>query len=255
MYRTQKTEHSCAALAVGAKKLAALAARAYATGKGIQYCTANRSYQTASSYRDVLEKASFNDPETARAAAVLCTLSLPEDGCKTLTLLLAPLLEGGNPCELGQLLEFCQSYLSQMAQEHDGRLPGGGLTCMTLIRPVHKFAREHNLTEAEDLLRDALMQPLLSVAQAAGAKPYEVYERIKALAPNQFYSLHQVGIERSISTQSLHTDVLQMGIDVTDGNIKDLMDAGIYIDLAVENAVFTCLREALAAFHQIVAVI
>ena len=47
---------------------------------------------------------------------------------------------------------------------------------------------------------------------------------MKALAPNQFFSLNQVGIERSISVDSPYTDIWTMGFDPIDGTIKDCRD-------------------------------
>ena len=67
---------------------------------------------------------------------------------------------------------------------------------------------------------------------------------MKALAPNQFFSLNQVGIERSISVDSPYTDIWTMGFDPIDGTIKDCRDM-VYRDkeedvrnvlLAVKNA-------------------
>ena len=122
------------------------------------------------------------------------------------------------------LLEYAAEYLPTIAKENNGELLGSVLPYMTLIKPLNKRARELGNERAAATMEYALTTLLLTFTEANGANGYGVYERMKALAPNQFFSLNQVGIERSISVDSPYTDIWTMGFDPIDGTIKDCRD-------------------------------
>ena len=66
---------------------------------------------------------------------------------------------------------------------------------------------------------------------------------MKALAPNQFFSLHQVGIERSIQVDPTHTDYIRVGLDLEKGTVRDLLEAGVLEDGALIRQVLAFVRE------------
>ena len=121
-------------------------------------------------------------------------------------------------------MEYAAEYLPAIAKENNGELLGSVLPYMTLIKPLNKRARELGNERAAATMEYALTTLLLTFTEANGANGYGVYERMKALAPNQFFSLNQVGIERSISVDSPYTDIWTMGFDPIDGTIKDCRD-------------------------------
>ena len=226
MPRTITAEQS---LKSGLFKLRDIAACAYGNGKWIQYRDAAGTYQLTTSMGEIVKNASLEDVE---ASKVLSTGTLPENGVKTMVILLAALLEKAE--QLGcteadvnaiyALLEYAVEYLPAIAKENNGALLGSALPYMTLIRPLNKRARESGNERAMAAMEYALTTLLLTFAEANGANGYSVYERVKALAPNQFFSLNQVGIERSISVDSPYTDIWTMGFDPIDGTIKDCRD-------------------------------
>lgn len=181
---------------------------------------------------EIVKNASVEDVEVSKALAVLSTGTLPENGVKSMVILLAALLEKAE--QLGcteadvnavyALLEYAAEYLPAIAKENNGELLGSVLPYMTLIKPLNKRARELGNERAAATMEYALTTLLLTFTEANGANGYGVYERMKALAPNQFFSLNQVGIERSISVDSPYTDIWTMGFDPIDGTIKDCRD-------------------------------
>ena len=163
----------------GLFKLRDIAACAYGNGKWIQYRDAAGTCKLTMSMGEIVKNASVEDVEVSKALAVLSTGTLPENGVKSMVILLVSLLEkaenlGCTEADVNAvyaLLEYAAEYLPAIAKENNG-----------------------------------------------------VYERMKALAPNQFFSLNQVGIERSISVDSPYTDIWTMGFDPIDGTIKDCRD-------------------------------
>ena len=217
------------ALKNGLLKLEAAASGAYGNQKGIQYQDARGIYHVTNSFGEILQNAKPADPDAARAAAVLRGSRMPDDGVKTGIIILSGILEkalktGCTSQDLDgiqALLEYGSAYLERVAQETGGGLLGSALPYMTLIRPLDKRGRECGCERSAAILEHALSKPLFTLAEATGADGYGVYERMKALSPNQFFSLCQVGIERSISTDSPYTDIWVMGYDPADGQIKD----------------------------------
>jgi hypothetical protein len=220
----------CPELCAGVADLARVASAVYGNGMQIQYAVPNDGYASASSFAQLLKDASFGSANIARAVAVLRGAEVPAQGVKTAVILLDALLSRGTEVgcskeewyQIPALLEYSMTILKRIAAENNGQVPGGGLTFLTLCRPLQKYGRENQSEQAAGVLIYAMEQPLLKLAEAAGLNGYEVFERVKALAPNQFFSLHQVGIEDSIPVNSHYTDYIRMGLDLTDGKIKDL---------------------------------
>lgn len=229
MPRTMTAEQS---LKSGLFKLRDIAACAYGNGKWIQYRDAAGTCKLSMSMGEIVKNASLEDVEASKALAVLSTGTLPENGVKSMVILLAALLEeaeklGCTEADVNAvyaLLEYAAEYLPAIAKENNGELLGSVLPYMTLIKPLNKRARELGNERAAATMEYALTTLLLTFTEANGANGYGVYERMKALAPNQFFSLNQVGIERSISVDSPYTDIWTMGFDPIDGTIKDCRD-------------------------------
>lgn len=241
----------CATLVGGVAALGRAAATVYGTGKTVQYRNAAGSYVTTASFGELLREAVFTDEDMARAAALLLAGNLPEQGVKTTLILLSALLERGTQAGCAEetwrqvfaLLDYGASFTERVAAENGGQVVGGGLTLLTLCRPVRKYAREYQWELAADVVIYGLEQPLLRLAEAAGFDGYAVFERVKALAPNQFFSLHQVGIERSIQVDPTHTDYIRVGLDLEKGTVRDLLEAGVLEDGALIRQVLAFVRE------------
>lgn len=145
---------------------------------------------------------------------------------------------------IGPVTSFMKEYLARMDKETGKGLPGGGLYFINLARPLDDFAnRNPNYTAAARLMISALADPLKALAENAKLDPCEVYERVKALAPNQFFSLNHFGLERSIDRETAHVDVVKIGLDLTDGRIKNLLDADILVPLETACAVLDYIAE------------
>ena len=219
MPRTITAEQS---LKSGLFKLRDIAACAYGNGKWIQYRDAAGTCKLTMSMGEIVKNASLEDVEASKALAVLSTGTLPENGVKTMVILLAALLEkaeqlGCTEADVNAVYALLE-YVSAVAKENNGELLGSVLPYMTLIKPLNKRARELGNERAAATMEYALTTLLLTFTEANGANGYGVYERMKALAPNQFFS------ERSISVDSPYTDIWTMGFDPIDGTIKDCRD-------------------------------
>ena len=90
MPRTIAAEQS---LKSGLFKLRDIAACAYGNGKWIQYRDAAGTCQLTMSMGEIVKNASLEDVEASKALAVLSTGTLPENGVKTMVILLVSLLE------------------------------------------------------------------------------------------------------------------------------------------------------------------
>ena len=90
MPRTITAEQS---LKSGLFKLRDIAACAYGNGKWIQYRDAAGTCKLTMSMGEIVKNASLEDVEASKALAVLSTGTLPENGVKTMVILLAALLE------------------------------------------------------------------------------------------------------------------------------------------------------------------
>lgn len=147
MPRTIAAEQS---LKSGLFKLGDIAACAYGNGKWIQYRDAAGTCKLTMSMGEIVKNASLEDVEASKALAVLATGTLPENGVKSMVILVAALLEKAE--QLGcteadvnavyALLEYAVKYLPAIAKENNGELLGSVLPYMTLIKPLNKRARE-----------------------------------------------------------------------------------------------------------------
>lgn len=253
----------CGALCNGAAGLACAAAAAYGTGKTIQYQNKAGNYVSAASFAEVLKEAVFEHADMARTAAILRQSDVPEQGVKTALIMLNALLERGTQTgctedEWAQVLaalDFGTSFASRIAAENEGQVAGGGLTLLTLCRPVRKYSRDNQCEKAADVVIYALEQPLLKLAEAAGFDSYAVFERVKALAPNQFFSLHQVGIENSIRVDVAHTDSIRVGLDVQKGTVQDLQTAGITESVETTQNMLRFVKRSIKAILDVAGVI
>ena len=95
MPRTIAAEQS---LKSGLFKLRDIAACAYGNGKWIQYRDAAGTCKLTMSMGEIVKNASLEDVEASKALAVLATGTLPENGVKSMVILLVSLLEkSGEP--------------------------------------------------------------------------------------------------------------------------------------------------------------
>ncbi len=253
--RMKKPVVPCEALRNGVAALGHVAAATYGTGKITQYQSKDGSYVSTASFAEVLKEAAFEDASMARAAAVLNQVNVPEQGVKTALIMLNALLERGVQIgcredewqQISAMLDYGVSFAARMAAENDGQVVGGGLTLLTLCRPMRKYGRDHQCEQAADVVIYALEQPLLELAEAAGFDGYEVFERVKALAPNQFFSLHQVGIENSIRVDAAHTDYIRVGLDIQKGAVRDLRAAGVMENVEMMQSVLQFVKQSAKA--------
>jgi chaperonin GroEL (HSP60 family) len=237
-------------LVKGMEELSALAAKTLSTGKKIQFITASGEYKSSSHFKDVVLEARFSDTNTNHAIAALKSKNIPDDGVKTAIILcdsflkqakLLPLFEKDLKGPFLEVLEYCKDYLSRIADGNKGMLPGGGLYLMTLIKPVWKYTNNKGWNNLGKAFSKIFISPMLIISANAGIAEHEAFERIKAMAPNQFFSLNHVGLERSIKGYSDYVDVIHMGFDRNDKKIKDLLEAGIAEPLSVGRDIIDCL--------------
>ena len=129
MPRTIAAEQS---LKSGLFKLRDIAACAYGNGKWIQYRDAAGTYQFTMSMGEIVKNASPEDVEASKALAVLSATALPENGVKSMVILLVSLLEkaenlGCTEADVNAvyaLLEYAAEYLPAIAKENNGELLG-----------------------------------------------------------------------------------------------------------------------------------
>lgn len=253
----------CAKVHLGVSQLAGAASVVYGTQKSVQYPTATGGYASSTSFAQVLSDASFKEESTARAAALLRHADIPKQGVKTALIILEALLSRGGGsgcveedwCAVSALIEHAVEYLNRIAKEHNGNVAAGGVTFLSLCRPVQKFGREHSCERAASIVSYALKQPLLKLAATVGYDGYEVYERVNALAPNQFFSLNQIGIEQSIQTIPRYTDYIRVGLDTEDGTLKDLCTNERMTDAEELRASLLFVQRALCSILNIAATI
>ena len=119
---------------------------------------------------------------------------------------------------------------------------------MNLIRPLMYFADETRNPSAR-VLADAAAKPLQAIAENAGAQFHEVYERVRAAAPNQFYSLHQIGLKSShIPMHDDHVDIVRFGLEMESGRICDLCEKEITLPIEIGQAVIRQTTAIVQAF-------
>lgn len=244
-------------LSNGLNQISAVAAKTYGTGHGIVYHSVSGRSEQAARFTDYLDKAWMQDSTMEDARAVLAALEWPNDGAKTAMLLANELLQAmqKNQLHARKILDslpetgaFTQEQIKRMAREQDGKLIGGGLWLMNLIRPLVYFADEtKNLSAVA--LADAATKPLQAIAENSGARFHEVYERIRSAAPNQFYSLHQIGLKNShIPMHDDHVDIIRFGLEMKSGRICDLREKGIMLPVETGLAVIQQTIAIVQAF-------
>ncbi len=254
-HKMRKPVVFCESLRNGVAGLTSAAASTYGTGKTIQYRSKTGEYVATSSFAEILKEALPDSADMARAASVLRQADVPEQGVKTALIVMDALLERGVQAgcteddwqQIFAMLDASVSFAERVGAENGNQVPGGGLTFLTLCRPMRKYGRDQGCEQAASALIYALEQPLLKLAEAAGFDGYEVFERVKALAPNQFFSLHQVGIERSICVDATHTDYIRIGLDVEKGTVGNLQAAGIVEPVEMIRQVLQFVKRSMAA--------
>ena len=82
----------------GISALASAAADAYGTQKKVQFRRKDGGYGFTCSFSDLLERAVFEEEPLTRAASILEESGLPQDGVKTMLLILDALLTYGVEC-------------------------------------------------------------------------------------------------------------------------------------------------------------
>lgn len=257
MYATRSYTLCDNRLSVGLSSIAAIAAKTYGTRCGIVYRSASGRSEQAMQFTDFLNQAWMQDGPREDARAVLAALDWPNDGAKTAVLLATSIIQSmqENLQDGRKILDsipaasaFAQEQIRRMARERDGMLVGGGLWLINLIRPLVYFADETGNPFARTLA-DAAAKPLQAIAENAGARFHEVYERVRAAAPNQFYSLHQIGLKNShIPMHDDHVDIIRFGLEMESGRICDLCEKGITLPIETGLAVIRQTTAIVQAF-------
>ena len=152
MPRTMTAEQS---LKSGLFKLRDIAACAYGNGKWIQYRDAAGTCKLTMSMGEIVKNASVEDVEASKALAVLSATALPENGVKTMVILLAALLEKAE--QLGcteadvnavyALLEYAANYLPNNAEIRQE--PGAGSTFREPVSTSIRKIRGPDCTSAQ----------------------------------------------------------------------------------------------------------
>ena len=259
--RIEKPAAPCGDLRNGIAELARTAAAVYGTERLVQYRTLSGEYHATGSFYELLNNAAFTECHLVRSASVLRSANPPKDGVKTALILLDALLQEGAYLketdwrQISDMLAYGVEYVERIAAETGGQVVGGGLTLLTLCRPIQKYGREHRCEQSAGVLTHALTQPVLRLAESAGFDGYEVYERVKALAPNQFFSLHQVGIENSIQIQTTHTDYISIGLNIREGKIQNLKEQALLEPVEATQEILRFTDHALTAMLNIACII
>lgn len=179
----------------------------------------------------------FKDYESEFVRGLICSCNIPEDGGKTGVILSFNIIKRmlkydltiPESLNLADAIETkSKKVVSELSVMNEGILPGGGLLLENIKRPVIKALKSEGYSE--DLgtcVMEAFTKPLLILATNAGKEPHEVFERVRGLAPNQFYSLNHNGLERSIDGSTITSDIYQFGLNVESGKIENLMVSGI----------------------------
>lgn len=230
----------CGALTDGLDRIAESAVKAYGNGKKLAFADKAGAFHSEEKLAAVLGQMDCADQNVRIAAGVLAQ-GCPEDGVKTAVLMVNSLLREAHArgiCEqalcdaIGPVVCYMQDYLARIDRETGKGLSGGGLYLINLARPLDYFANQHpEFADTARLMITVLAEPLKALAKSAKLDPSEVYERVKALAPNQFFSLNHFGLERSIDRETAHVDVFVYGLDMRDKRIKNLLDADVTVSL------------------------
>ncbi|MDF2655914.1 MAG: hypothetical protein K0R19_2388 [Bacillota bacterium] len=203
---------------------------------------------------ELLKRAKFEDRSAEYARGLIAGCGPAEDGTKTALILAADLLEklqGGAVSSeemrkgLPEIVEFSKNYLRRTEAAY-GALPGAGLYLLTLMRPLIRLCDQEQVGAA-GIVASAVSCPLKTLAENNGLVFHEVYERVKATAPNQFYSLHHFGIDGSVEEREPH-DAITFGPDIRSKKHVNLLEAGITVPLETALAVLDKTEGIINAF-------
>ncbi len=231
----------CPTLLDGLNQLAETAAKVYGNQKKLSYLDKSGRFCRETHFSTVLSEMVCSEQNVQAVVGILTQQGCPKDGVKTAVLLLSALLHGVHThgiqeqdfhASITPMTTYMKEYLQRIDRQTQKGLPGGGLYLINLARPLDSFANNNpQYAMATRLMVAALAEPLKTLAKNAKLDPCEVYERVKALAPNQFFSLNHFGLERSIDRENTYTDVIEYGVDLADQRIKNLLDANITVSL------------------------
>ncbi len=210
---------------------------------------------STSKLKKLMTEGCFRDYESEFVRGLISCCDIPEDGGKTGVILAYNIIKGMlkygvSVSESLRLLDAIEiksnKVISDLSAVNDGILPGGGLLLENIKRPVVKALKNEGFPEdLGNCVLEAFTKPLLILAENAGKEPHEVFERVRGLAPNQFYSLNHNGLERSIDGSTVTSDIYQFGLNIENRKIENLMVSGItemneYYVLAISFAVEIC---------------
>ncbi len=223
----------------GIQMIAKMTEKVYGGEHILVYKNESGKSVVAANYTDALKNGKYKETSAEDVRCVLAEMNWPSDGNKTAILLAAAILKNlqkSNCDEVGFLesineaITYTIKKIECMACEEDGNLPGGGLWLVTLIRPLRHYAEEKRCIAA-GIIAEAMLAPLKALSENSGKAFYEVFERIRSASPNQFYSLHQIGLKNNhIPIHDDKMDVIQFGLEKTSGEIRNLMKMGITED-------------------------
>lgn len=232
---------ACKIFLDGFDRLAQTAAKIYGTGKKLAYLDKMSGFHMEKRFSTIMNEMVCKDPCVQAVTSLLTQQPCLKDGSKTSILLLNALLHEAHTrgiheddlhISIEPVMTYMKEYLQRIDQQTQKGLPGGGLYLVNLARPLDYFANQNPQYAAMSRLIIAILtEPLKTLAKNANLDPCEVYERVKALAPNQFFSLNHFGLERSIDRETTHVDVIEYGPDLADNRIKNLLDADITVSL------------------------
>ncbi|MGI6175788.1 MAG: hypothetical protein ACOYJC_06470 [Christensenellales bacterium] len=249
----------CPELAQGMDIIAQVAEKAYGGGSilcadatGASVCSANM--------KEVLMNGRFEDPNAEYARRLITQQELPGDGLKTAILLANACLKTARDSGMDRqdflagvefFLKTAAEKLREIVKANSEDLPGGGLYLLNLCRPMMRAFEKGVTHPACQKFIYALEKPFLILAQNAGCEPHGAFACIKAVAPTQFYSLKQFGLESGHIPMTEHRDLWRMGIDVQTGKVMDVMEA--HITVPMETAL-SVLKTAQAILFDVCAV-
>jgi hypothetical protein len=220
--------------------IADAAAAVYGTENAILCAGQEKEAFCGSQMGEVLQNGLFENGYAELVRAALADGGVLPDGMKSAVILAAEYLtiavENGMDkadflADIQELTDVAIQELSAIIRANGELLPGCGLFLMNILRRLVRHFEDTGLGKsgkAEKLLY-ALQKPLLVLAENAGRQPHEVFARITAAAPTQFYSLRQFGMANNIPVTE-HRDIWTFGIDVKTGKIVDVMEKGIVVE-------------------------
>ena len=221
----------------GLSLLAGAVSAVYGTDRLI--CAVNSEGRSicTSNIKTLIAQAKFHNIDAERVRLLLAGCELPEKGTDTAIILANEYVEYAFTQGIGRdsfreilrvITEAGTAELSIIAKHNKGLLAGNGLFLMNIQRRVYRVLREHWVDKKSVGFIHAFEKPLLIQALNCGRQPQEVFSRIQAVAPTQFYSLEHYGLGRSIPTTD-DRDLWRFGLASDTRKITDLFDKGVVI--------------------------